>query len=76
MWTLLKLGIKGALSGLRQFSATESPLEIIKNAFISIQKLFSFSRYSIFCLDLMVTYQNGLIKKIGFISNFMMSEPD
>ena len=48
MWTLLKLGIKGALSGLRQFSATENPLEIIKNAFISIQKLFSFSRYSIF----------------------------
>ena len=34
--------IKGALSGLRQFLTTESPLKLL---FISPQKLFLFSRY-------------------------------
>ena len=43
--------------------------------FISPQKLFSFSRYSSFCLDVLVRYQNGLIKKISLISNFMTSQP-
>ena len=31
--TLNKLLSKGALSGLRQFLATESPLKIMRNAF-------------------------------------------
>ena len=53
---------KGALSGLRQFLATESPLKMI-----SPQKLFSFSRYLSFCLDFWDTYQNGLIQKIRLI---------
>ena len=35
--------LKGALSGLRQFLATKSPLKMMKNA--------SFSRYLNFCLD-------------------------
>ena len=34
--------IKGTLSGLRQFLATEIPLKMIKMLFISRQKLFSF----------------------------------
>ena len=40
--------LKGALSGLRQFLAIESPLKMTKNAFYFIskaQKLFSFPRY-------------------------------
>ena len=32
--------IKGALSGLRQFLATESPLKVMKNAFYSPQSFF------------------------------------
>ena len=50
--------------------------------FISPQKLFSFSRYLNVCLDVfffffdfLVMYQNGLIKKIRLISNFMTSQP-
>ena len=39
--------------------------------FKSPQKLFPFSRYLSFCLDLLAIYQNGLIKKIRLISNFM-----
>ena len=42
--------------------------------FISPQKLFSFSRYLSFCLDFLVMYQNGLIKKIRLISNFVTSQ--
>ena len=35
------LTIKGALSGLRQFLATESPLKIMKNAFyFTLEALF------------------------------------
>ena len=36
--------LKGALSGLREFSATESPLKMMKNVYMSSQKLFSFSK--------------------------------
>ena len=43
--------VKGALSGLRQFSATESPLKMMKNAFYFSSKFFSFSRYLTFYLD-------------------------
>ena len=67
--------IKGAVSGLKLFLATESSLKMMKNAFISTQKLFSFSRYLCFCLDILVMYQNGLIKNIRLISNFMTSQP-
>ena len=40
------------------------------------EKLFRFSSYSSFCLDFLVMYQNGLIKKIRLISNFTRSQPD
>ena len=42
--------------------------------FISPQKFFLFSRYSSFCLDFLVMYQNGLIKTTMSISNFMTSQ--
>ena len=32
--------------------------------FISLQKLFSFSRYLSFCLDFLIMYRKGLIIKI------------
>ena len=35
---------------------------MMKMLFILPQKLFSFSRYSSFCLDFLVMYQKGLIK--------------
>ena len=40
------------------------------------EKLFRFSSYSSFCLDFLVMYQNGLIKKVRLISNFTRSQPD
>ena len=43
--------------------------------FISPQKLLLFSRYLSFCLDFLVMYQNGLIRKIRLIPNFMTSQP-
>ena len=45
---LSSTGVKGALSGLRQFLAAESPLEVMKNAFyftskaLFILKIFKF----------------------------------
>ena len=43
--------LKGALSRLRQFLATESPLQMIKNGSYFPLKLFSFSRHLNFCRD-------------------------
>ena len=42
---------------------------------ISCLKLFAFSRYLSFCLDFLVISQNGFIRKIRLISDFMMSQP-
>ena len=68
--------VKGALSSLRQFLATESPLKVIRNAFyFTLTKLFSFSRYLNFCLEFSVMLRNGLIRKIRFISKLMTSQP-
>ena len=36
----LSLNIKGALSGLRQFLTSESPLKMMKNAFYFTSKAF------------------------------------
>ena len=46
--------MKDVLSGLRHFLATKNPLKIMKNAIISLQKPFSLSSYSNFCLDISV----------------------
>ena len=48
----------------------------MKNVFYFISNLFSFSRYLNFCLDFLVIYQNGLIKKIRLISKFLTSQLD
>ena len=67
---------KGALSDLRQFLATESPLKMMKNAFyFTLKKLFSFSKYLSFCLDFLVMCKNGLIRKVRLILKFMTSQP-
>ena len=69
---------KGALSGQRQFSAVESPLKLMKNAFLFTSKalfvrtIYKF-RYLNFCLEFPVMQQNSLIRKIRLISNFMTS---
>ena len=48
----------------------------MKDAFYFTSKaLFSFWRYLSFCLDFLVMYQNGFVKKISLISNFMMPQP-
>ena len=43
--------------------------------FISLEKLFSFSRYLDFCLDFFVLPKNSLIIKIRLISTFITSPP-
>ena len=46
-----KRAFKGALSGLRQFLATESPLKMMKNAFyITLKALFVLKIFKIFVL--------------------------
>ena len=47
--------------------STESPLKIMKNAFYFTSNALLLSRYLSFCLDVLVEYQNGLIKKIMLI---------
>ena len=48
---------------------------MIKKCFLFHLKNSSFSRYLSFCLDFLVMYRNGLIKKTRLISNFMTSQP-
>ena len=47
--------IKGALSCLRQFWTTETPLKIIKKYFLFHLRALSFSKYLSFFLDFLVT---------------------
>ena len=54
MYYFARLLFKGALSGLRQFLAAESPLKMMKNAFYFTLKALSFSRYLSFCLDFLI----------------------
>ena len=72
VWEFL---FKGALSGLRQFLTTESPLKMMENAFYFTLKALFVLKILSFCLDFLVMYQNGLIKKTRLISNFMTSQP-
>ena len=55
--------------------ATESPLKMMKNAFYFTSKAVSVLNTFSFCLDFLVMYLNGLIKKISLISNFMTTQP-
>ena len=65
--------IKGALSGLRKFLATESHLKIMIFFYFTLKALFFLKIFS-FCLDFLVMCQNGLIEKTRLISNFMTSQ--
>ena len=51
--TTVKL-FKGALSGLRQFMAIESPLKMMKNAFYFTLKALFVLKIFKFCLDFLV----------------------
>ena len=63
--------IRATLQLYFQFLATENPLKIMKNAFyFTLKAIFVFN----FCLDFLVIYKNGLIKKISFILKVMMSQ--
>ena len=54
--------LKGTLSGLRQFLATESPLKIMKNTFYFTSKALFVLKMLSFSFDFLVMHQNGLIK--------------
>ena len=54
LWSISNPLIKGALSRLRQFLPTKSPLKKMKNAFFSSWKLFLFLRYFNFCSEFLV----------------------
>ena len=61
--------VKDAFLGLRPFSATESPLKMLKNAFCFIM-FFSFSRYLNVFVDLLVMQKKDLIRRSGQFQNF------
>ena len=55
--------------------AAESPLKMMKNAFyFTIKALFVIKMLK-FCLDLLIMYKKGLIRKIRLTSKFMTSQP-
>ena len=68
--------LKGSLSGLRKFLATDNLLKRTKMLFTFTVELFSFSRYLKFCLDFLVMNKNGLIKKIWLIWKFLTEKPE
>ena len=48
---------------------------MMKNAFYFTLRNFFFSRYLNFCLDFLLMWKNGLIRKIRLISKFVTSQP-
>ena len=67
--------IKDALSGLRQFLATESLLKMIKDAFyFTLKALFAIKIFQ-FLPWLFGHYKNGLIRRVRLISKYMTSKP-
>ena len=66
---------KGVLLCLRQCLATESPLKMMKDVFYFTSKAPFVLKIFSFCLEFLVMYQNGLMKKIRLISNFMTQQP-
>ena len=62
--------VKDGLSGLRQFSATESSLKMMKNAFyFTLKALFVLKNF------ILTFWSNGLIRMIRLISKFLTSQP-
>ena len=65
----------GALSSLRQFLATENPLEMMKNTFYFTLKALLVLKMFTFFLEFLAMQLNGSIRKIRLISKFMTSQP-
>ena len=65
----------GALSSLRQFLATENPLEMMKNTFYFTLKAPLVLKMFTFFLEFLAMQLNGSIRKIRLISKFMTSQP-
>ena len=70
-----KLSIKGALSGLRQFSVNKNPLNMMKNAFYFTSKALFVLKMFKFVSGLFSHVGKRLIRKIMRISNFITSQP-
>ena len=66
--------VKGALWGLRQYLATESPLKMMKNAFYFTLKVLFVLKISKFLSWLFGHVSKRLIKKVRLISIFMTSQ--
>ena len=68
--------LKGALKGLGQFLATESPLKMMKNVFyFTLKDLFVLKIFKVFVLTFLVMYKSGLIRKIKLFLKFMTPQP-
>ena len=57
------------------FLAIESPLKMMKDAFYFTLKALFVLKILSFCLDFLVMYKNGMIRKIRSISRLMTSQP-
>ena len=67
--------LKGALSGLKQFMATESRLKTMKNTFYFTSKALFVLKIFKFLSWLFGHVVKRLVRKIRLISNFMTSQP-
>ena len=64
--------LRGRLPSLSQFLATESPSKMLKNAFyFTVKVLFVLKMFKFFVLTFLVTNENGLMRKLRLISEFM-----
>ena len=66
--------VKGALSGFKNFLATESPLKVIKNTFyLTLKSIFVLKIFKFLC-DLLVMKRNSRIITIRLILKYMTSQ--
>ena len=63
---------KGTLSGLRQFLATATPLNLMQKTFLFNLRIPFHFQVSTFCFDAFLMQKSDLIRKIRLISKFMM----
>ena len=71
---VLILKLKGELSGLRQFSATVSPLKMMKNAFyFTLKAFFVFKILQFLSWRFLSCRKTAWLEKL--ISKFMTSQP-
>ena len=69
----LSTALKGPLSGLGQLQTTKSSLKTMKNTFYFMFKALFVLRHLQFCSDFLIMKENGLIRKLRFISKYMTS---